>query len=460
MTRRTILAFALLAGSCLRLPAADTELENHIQLAMRQVYPSLLYIQPVTEDYSAGRRTRHLSSGSGVIYTADGLALTNYHVAGQAEFLVCTLSNKEKVEATLVGGDPWTDVAVIRLDPRRFKQAVGPDFHPAELGEAAAIRVGRQVLAMGSPFGYDRSVSLGIISCADRYLSEDLSLPTGEATGGYNTWIQTDAAINPGNSGGPLVDLTGRVIGLNARVIFMGNSIGFAIPVDTVREVAESLVKNGRMARSWLGLSLQPVGELERELGRTIGGVLISGVEADSPALRSGVAAGDVLEAVDGQSVKARFPSEIPELRRRLARLPVGGETKLTLRPLTGGEARTLTLKPAEKSEYLGRDYECPEWGVTVKSLTLEMIRKLRLPDDKGVLVFGVQEGSPAAAAGLQPFDAIVALDGAPIRDLPDFSKRYEDLIDRQAQRLGLTTRRGKSLSYLLLKPRYEPEEQ
>lgn len=433
-----------------------TTLEAQVNSAMDKVYPALLYIQPVTEDYSAGRRKNVVSSGSGVIVSEDGLALTNFHVAGHARYLLCTLSNKEQVEATLVGGDPATDIAVIQLDKKNFRKRIGKDFVPAALGKMQSVRVGKHVLAMGSPFGYDRSVSLGIVSCMDRYLGTGAALPTGEQTGTYNTWIQTDAAINPGNSGGPLVDLQGRVVGINARVVFYGNSIGFAIPIDVVKEVQASILKHGRVPRSWLGISLQNTVELESKMGRKLNGALIAGVVADSPAAKAGIVAGDLLLQIGETPLQVRHQSQLPAVRRLLANMPIGKPVKLTVQSLTGGEARTLALKTSEKGRQDQQHLECPGWGITVRGLTSELARRLRVPTSKGVVVFGVQPGSPAQLAGLEPGTVLTRIDTSPITGIKVFGRLYGASALRKDAAIDLTCYRGKSMEFCLIRPSYD----
>ena len=204
--------------------------QEQLYAARDKVMPALVHIQPVVKDYQTGELKKQAVVGSGIVFHPDGYVLTNYHVAGKALRIICTLSNKEQIPAEFVGGDPATDIAVLKLDLTDFHGTI----QPAELGNSDSIQVGQQVLAMGSPLSLARSVSAGVISTKDRYFSSDYRLPSGEKTGRYNLWIQTDAAINPGNSGGPLVDMDGRVIGINSRATFLANNLGFAITADIV----------------------------------------------------------------------------------------------------------------------------------------------------------------------------------------------------------------------------------
>ena len=183
--------------------------QSEIFTARDRVLPALVHIQPVLEVYRAGEKGKIAVTGSGVIFSPDGYVLTNTHVVGKAQRLTCTLTNHEEVEARLIGVDPLSDLAVIKIDMAK----AGEGVRHAPLGDSTRLQVGQVVMALGSPLGLARSLTLGVISSLDRYFPESL-LPTGALTGTYNTWIQTDAAINPGNSGGPLVNLGGEVIGL------------------------------------------------------------------------------------------------------------------------------------------------------------------------------------------------------------------------------------------------------
>ena len=200
-------------------------LQELIFEARDRVSPALVNVQPVTDVYSSGERRNSTGVGSGFVFDRRGHVITNYHVAGKAKRLIITLSNKQRVPGMLVGGDPLTDIAVLKLELTEGQALPGP----VELGDSDALVVGEYVMALGSPLALQRSLSFGVVSSKDRYLSDSFKLPTGEKTGSFNTWIQTDAAINPGNSGGPLVDLSGAVVGVNARGAFGASSIGFAI---------------------------------------------------------------------------------------------------------------------------------------------------------------------------------------------------------------------------------------
>ncbi|MCK6461418.1 MAG: trypsin-like peptidase domain-containing protein, partial [Planctomycetes bacterium] len=244
--RGTVLRLAPLPLLALLLlpPAAGAEdpLEARVLAAKDKVFPALVHIVNVEEGFALGRRQKSVSTGSGFLVDGKGHIVTNYHVAGEGKLLVVTLASKKEVEAKLVAGDPYTDLAVLKVDPVEAFAGSEPVF--ATLGDSSRLQEGDFVVAMGSPLSLSRSVSFGIISCRERTL--DSLEVAGHETGKYNTWLQTDAAINPGNSGGPLVNLAGEVVGVNTRAALLANNIGFAIPSNVVRDVVEALLREGR----------------------------------------------------------------------------------------------------------------------------------------------------------------------------------------------------------------------
>ena len=257
-----------------------TDIQQQVFSARDKVMPALVHIQPVIKNYRTGELEKQAVVGSGVIFHADGYVVTNYHVAGKAERIICTLDDRELVPAQYIGGDPMTDLAVIKLNLEEYSG----EITVAEFGDSDSVGVGQYVLARGSPLSLSRSISAGVVSTKDRYFSSDVRLPSGERTGRYNLWIQTDAAINPGNSGGPLADLSGRVIGINSRATLFANNIGFAIPVNVVKKVTEEILANGKVTRSWIGLHCQALQELEAYFGTNRNnGVLISSIDPGSP---------------------------------------------------------------------------------------------------------------------------------------------------------------------------------
>jgi len=291
-------------------------LERATKIARDQVYPATVRVDARRVEYVGGKQRRRGGNGSGVIFDNDGHVLTNYHVAGKADELTVILFNKERVRAELVGGDPWTDLAVIQLDLDEIREK-GLSFNYATFGDSDRIAEGDSVLAIGSPFGLSRSISSGIISCSDRILGTGLEMPGGLETGLFNTWLQTDAAINPGNSGGPLVNLQGEVIGINTRG--GGNDLGFAVPINVAKEVVRQILESGKVKRSTIGLTLQPLQDLETflDVGKMEGAV-VSSVEPNGPAAEAGIQPQDILVEFAGKPVRGRYPEQLFELRRRV----------------------------------------------------------------------------------------------------------------------------------------------
>jgi serine protease Do len=430
------------------LAAGGGDLQRQIYRARDRVLPALVNVQPVVRDYSSGQKEKQRVTGSGVVVREDGYVVTNYHVAGQSEEIICTLWNKERVRARLVGGDPLTDLAVVQLD---FSEYTAKRPAPAVFGDSRQLQAGQLVMALGSPFALSRSITFGVVSTTDRYLPADFRLPSGERTGFFNTWIQTDAAINPGNSGGPLVDLAGEVVGINSRAFVMANNLAFSIPSEVVEEVVGSIIARGRVERSWIGVEVQPLQELEDYFAAVAGqGVLVSDVEPESPAAQAGIRAGDLLLRVDGQPVAARFYEEIPSFYKLTADIPVGKQIQIELRREGGVQQVQLTTQ--EYGRPSGVDFEVKEWGFAVRSITKQMALDQRLEGTAGVWVSGVRAGGPAEEADLQAGDVVQAVDGAPVEDLDAFRGLFAARLDASAKRVMLHVHRRDSGRYVLLK--------
>jgi len=432
--------------------AADApDLQRQVQEARDRVLPALVHLEPVLELYRGGQRSKQTITGSGVITSREGFIITNNHVVERAERVLCVLSNREEVPARVVGRDPLTDVAVLQIDMSEV-QDLPP---PATLGTSSDLQVGQIVLALGSPLGLARSLSMGVISSTDRFLPED-SLGGNRPVGSLNTWIQTDAAINPGNSGGPLVDLEGRVVGINARAIpIMGENLGFAIPADVVREVAEALIRDGRVTRSWLGVQWQHMKALEGHFGvdKQVG-VLAGGIFPDGPAERAGLQAGDLIVSLDGEPVSVRFEEELPAFRKRITDLPLG--SRVTLVVLRSGREEKFRLRTEQMPEVETDEMELAAWGFTVRDLTREMARRMRLDDEEGALVTGVKPDGPAYEAGLRQFDVVRKLGKRAVPSSQELQERYENLLGKKPESVYMEARRGRTTRFLLIEPVYD----
>ena len=348
----------------------------------------------------------------------------------------CVLSDKTQVEAEVVGTDPYTDLAVLKLH-------VDKQLPYVSFGSSAALEAGDMVLALGSPHGLARSVSLGIVSVTDRYLEN-----SSPRVAPYNNWIQTDAAINPGNSGGPLVNLRGEVVGVNARVLRGAENVGFAIPADVAREVSEAIIATGRVQRSRLGLQLQEM--MARTDDPDQEGVVIAGIEPLSPAIEAGVRPGDILVAVNGTSINARFEEDLPAVRKLIADLPVGEEATLSV--LRGSERIILHATTEELSELKGDQLEFTEWAFTASELTPEIVQRARLESPHGVFVSGVQAGGAAAQAGLRTGDIVLQVDEADVENLSQFRRTYDDLVASGKQRVLFYVKQGALTRFVLVK--------
>ncbi len=421
-----------------------------VRKARDRVYPALVNIQPVFDYYAAGKKLAGTATGSGVIIDAEGHVITNHHVAGDARSLIVTLSDKSRLPATLVGSDPMPDIAVIRLDCSERKQKPLP---MASLGRSDHLEVGEWVLAMGSPLTLARSLSLGVVSCVDRYLDPLQFDDPDERTGIFNTWIQTDAAINPGNSGGPLVNLAGEVIGINARKHVLADNIGFAIPIDIVREVVTCLVRDGHVERSAIGIECQPLLEGHGRDASTAGtGVLVAAVRAGSPAEAAGLREGDVLVSYDGETISALFDEELPAARKRMADPKVGKAVEVVVR--RAGEEKRFRVVTQDLGRFSGQEEDDPMLGLTAKGITDAMARERRLLSTVGVLVTGVQIGGPAHTAEprLREGDVIVELAGLSVGSLSELRRAEEASRAQLPGGVLLKVRRQRDLLWIVLK--------
>jgi Do/DeqQ family serine protease len=369
------------------------------------------------------------SLGSGVIVDPSGLVVTNEHVIRGADEITVVLSDRREFGARLVGADPSTDLAVLRID-------AGGRLPALETAPSDDLEVGDVVLAIGNPFGVGQTVTMGIVSALAR---------TGAGVSDFDFFIQTDAAINPGNSGGALVDVRGRLVGVNTAIFSRSGGsigIGFAIPSEMVRVVVDAARAGGRPVRPWLGADGQAVGA---DVARTLGldrpaGMLVTRVEPGSPADRAGLRRGDVVAAVDGRAV-----DDPDALRFRIATLRVGAAASLTV--LRDGRPRELALSVEAPPEVPPRDLlrvggRNPFAGAAVANLSPALVEDERLHDlahRRGVVVLDVQPGSPAARVGLQRGDVVLRVDGREVGTVRDLAAA----VERPRQSWRLDVRRG-----------------
>lgn len=355
------------------------------------------------------RAYRTHSLGSGFIIREDGYIVTNNHVVDNATEVAVKLSDGREFPARIMGRDRKTDLTLLKINAR--------DLPVVPFGDSEKLQVGEPVMAIGNPFGLEGTATTGIVSAKGRVIGE----------GPYDDFIQTDASINPGNSGGPLVNTAGQVVGINTAIYSQtGGSvgIGFAIPINAAKAILPQLEAKGHVTRGWLGLAIQPV---TPDLAKALHlpkeqGALVSQVQPDSPAVKAGFKAGDVIVEFDAHSIGK--PSD---LSRLVAQTPVGRSA--TVQVLRDGKPLTLTAQIAELPEpqqvaEAGADRE--KLGLAIQPLTPALARELGVPDKSGLVVAGVKDGSPAAEAGIQPGDVIVQVNWKTVRTIADLRRALE----------------------------------
>ena len=408
-------ALAMLAGSWGVALATDIDdgLRKSMDLAVDKVKPALVLIHVVSVRYDEGRAKKFDGYGSGTIIDKRGFILTNHHVAGHPARLFCVMSDKEELEAELVGTDPATDLTVIRL-----KTDGSREFPVAAFGDSSALRVGDRVLAMGCPISISQSVTLGIV-CNTEMVMPRLYAKyrmvfemDGEDVGSLVRWIAHDASIYPGNSGGPLVNLNGEIVGVNE--ISMG--LAGAIPANLARGVAGQLMAGGSVTRAWLGVELQP----QLKHAGTKRGVLVGGVISGSPAEKAGLQSGDLLVRLNGQDTEARFREQIPLLQQVLADLPIGRELEAVV--VRNGVEKTLKITAMQREPMELRTSELKPWGITVRNLSLLAAKELKRESRDGVLVTSLRPGGPCGESkpSLEIEDIILGVAGKPVRNVEE----------------------------------------
>ncbi len=433
---------------------AEKNLQEQIYEARDKVFPALVHVQPISEVFQRGKKTKQTAVGSGVIVSEDGYVITNYHVAGKAVNAICTLENKERIPATLVGGDPLTDLAVLKLDLSEYDGKL----NWAEIGDSGTLVAGQFVLAMGSPLALSRSVSQGIVGCPDRVLDSELTLDDGERTGHYNVWIQTTAAINPGNSGGPLVSLDGLVIGINTRTIMGADGLGFAIPSNVVKEVYRQIIESGSVRRSWIGVELQPLEKLAMLVGNPdLEGVLVANVEQGSPAKANGILPGDLILSINEKPVQAKFEEEIPGVLQTISDFPVGSTLELKIARLDG--TQDISLVTREMGKTTGEEKEFKDWGISVQRLTLARLLDLNRTSREGVLVSSVSGVTTRESTDLVKGDIILEINGEEASAMEDLESLYDKFGEEKPDRLVLKTERNGTVHFTVILPKYSDED-
>ena len=386
------------------LQTVITELAERVKPSVVNVFPA-----PMTgrsKDNPRERLPNSPGSGSGVIIDADGYIVTNNHVVGEASEVEVRLSDKTKFLAQVIGKDPDTDLAILKITSDR-------PLPQAHWGDSSTVKVGQWVLAVGNPFGLDRTVTLGVVSGIGR---ENMNLSK------YENFIQTDASINPGNSGGPLFNMRGEVVGINTAIINFAQGIGFAIPSSMAQQVMQQLLSRGKVVRGWLGVGIQPVtAELASKFGVNENeGVLVNEVFENDPAFRGGIRPGDIITKIDGK------PVDTPNLLSRLiASLEPGMTTHIEI--VRDGKRQVLSVALSERRENAvvasvpsGRSEV--KLGIDVQDLTAELAEKFKLKDTKGVLIAKVDRGSVAHVEGLREGDLIKEVNRTEVASVSEFT--------------------------------------
>jgi serine protease Do len=386
---------------------------------------------------------RNMVTGSGFVFTREGVVITNEHVVERAEKISVVIPGRSgRYGAALIGTDKLTDLAVLKIEPRPGDAP----FEAVKLGDSDALAVGQWVIAIGNPYGLDGTVSLGIVSAKGRDLGRDNLL---------NDFIQTDAMIDHGSSGGPLVDLQGRVVGVNSRG--QGRGIGFTIPVNTARRVADDLMGSG-IERGYLGIAIQP---LARELASywkldDVSGVIVNGVARGSPAELGGLRVGDIVTRFDGQPVTAEKGEDVGQFQRLVARTPVGKQVVVEI--LREHKPEKLSLALGVQPKVVPDEEETP-FGFAVQEVTEAASRQYRLTSRDGVLVSFVESGSEADEATLALGDVVQRVENVDVSDIESFRRAMRSVDPRRP--FLVHALRGEDLRFLLIQPRRpEPRAQ
>jgi len=375
------------------------------------------------------REFKERSLGSGFIIDQDGYIVTNNHVVENADKIKVKLTNGQEYEATIVGRDSKTDIALLKAEDLKNVSVV-------QVGDSDKIKVGQWVVAIGSPFGLEHTVTAGIVSAKGRVIG----------SGPYDDFIQTDASINPGNSGGPLVNMQGEVVGINTAIVSRGGGnvgIGFAIPINMARGIISQLQTTGSVTRGWLGVTIQDVTpELAEYYGlKEAKGAIVGEVFEGDPADQAGIQPKDVIVSVDGKTIE-----DSRDLSRVIAETKVG--EKVTIQVLRNGKERTFRIKIAKRTddkETLAKSdaEEGGALGMVVSALTPELARRYNIPERDGIVVINVDVESKADAAGIQEGDLVLEINHKPVKSVADYHQYIEDVKEGEVVSLLIRRRTG-----------------
>jgi len=383
------------------------------------------------------REYKQRAAGSGFIISHDGYILTNNHVVEDADKITVNLDDEREFKAEVIGTDPQSDVALIKVDAENLPIL--------ELGDSDKLEVGEWVIAIGSPFELNQSVTVGVVSAKGR---------NRMGISDYENFIQTDAAINPGNSGGPLLNTHGEVVGMNTAIFsrsggYMG--IGFAIPVNMAKAIKQQLLKHGKVTRGWLGVVIQDVND---DLAKSFGlentrGALISEVSKNSPADKGGLKQGDVIMALDGTDIK-----DVADLRNKVAMIAPGAKVDVTV--MREGKERKIGISIGEQPEDFAQpaaahgDGSLQNMGLSLQNLTEELAGQFGYDEDQGVLIVEVEPDSPAEQAGLKAGQLIEEVNKQRVHNLKDLRTVLDQ--SKSTDKVLLRIRAGEYSQYVVLR--------
>ena len=410
---------------------------NISTVSKKKLVQPFFEFSPLFDDFFGGRGgrpqyRRENSLGSGFILNRDGYIITNDHVVRDAESIQVKLSNENVYNGKVVGSDPKTDIAVIKINAKE-------KLPVAVLGDSDKLQVGQWAIAIGNPFGLDRTVTVGVVSATGR---SNMGIET------YENFIQTDASINPGNSGGPLLNVYGEVIGINTAIVAAGQGIGFAIPINMAKRVVAQLINKGNVTRGWLGISIQPV---TPEIAQSFGlkqphGALVSDVMPGSPAAKSGIVQGDIITRFAGKEIKT-----VQQLQLLVADTQVGARIEVEV--FRDGQTRKLPITIVSADAAVAARPQFHEADTGLVGLTVEDLpREMRKKGLSGVVVTEVDPGGLAAESGIQRGDIIVSVNQRRVSSLSDYVKTVKE-AEKQGS-VAMLVKRGDASIYFAIRTR------
>ena len=428
----------LFLGTVFAGAPSSRDFREIVATAKRKVQPAVLYVVCISKNVEHGEMISENVSGSAFLISEDGEFVTNWHVVDKATSIRCLLSDGRHFEAECLGSDKSMDIALCKLKLPEDEKVPFASF-----GKSSELEEGTFVIALGAPWGLNRSLTFGAISCTKRYLD-------GQSE--YNLWLQTDASIGPGNSGGPLINTRGEVVGINALGTRRSSAnFGFAIPSDNALEILDRLRRFGKVNWSWSGLALQPLNDFERDIYfPATNGVIVAGTDPDSPAEKSGLKSGDRIVSVNGKALTARTAEALPDIRRFFGFFPEADP--IHLRVMRGGEEKAITIEPRAKGKVEGEEREFKRWDFSAKEINQFDTPDLYRRRQKGVFILGTKRDGNARGK-LRENDIILTIDSTPIETLDDLSRLHEKMLKDLSRRhkIFLSVLRGGRTVYVVV---------